>query len=135
VTAKRTFPFLRWALIVMGLALLYPLTFIVLEAAYGGPHLISAGESHGFKVGMTKQEVLDKYTALEQSVNLRTISTNGHSGFLALERSELVLTPELEGSDHWMAYRSDYPVYFQEFFFSHGLLTNILNYIRFYETP
>ena len=47
----------------------------------------------------------------------------------------LVLTPELEGSDHWMAYRHQYPVHFQEFFFSDGLLTSLLNYIRFYETP
>jgi hypothetical protein len=93
------------------LVLLYPLSLILLEATYGGPHLVFAGQSHGFRIGMTKHEVLERYKALEKSVNLRTIRTNGQGGFLALERSELLLTPELEGSGHWMAYRHEFPVY------------------------
>jgi hypothetical protein len=135
VNAKRISRVLRWVLIAVALALLYPLAFIVLEATYGGAHMVSAGESHGFRIGMTKREVLETYKALERSVNLRTLTTNGQGGFLALEPSELVLTPEWEASDHWMGYRDEYPVYFQEFFFAGGVLTNILNYIRFYETP
>ena len=87
---------------------------------------------------MTKREVLERYKALEKSVNLRTLRSNTESdgfGVLALEPTELVLTPKWEASDHWMGYRSEYPVHFQEYFFAGGILTNIVNYIRFYETP
>jgi hypothetical protein len=135
VTAKRTSRVVQWVLSALGLALLYPLILIVSEATYGGPHVISAGESHGFRIGMTKHEVLEKYKLLERAVNLRTLPANDQGGFLALEASELVLTSEFDGSDHWMAYRHEYPLYYQEFFFSGGKLTKILNFIRFYETP
>ena len=97
---------------------------------------MSAGESHGFKIGMTKREVLEKYGSLNETVNLQTIGTNGVGGSaLILERSELALTPELQAGEHWMAYRSKFPIYFQEFHFSQDTLTNITARIRFYETP
>jgi|KBSSwiStaDraftv2_1062776.scaffolds.fasta_scaffold46030_5 hypothetical protein len=134
--AKRVPRVLWWLGFAAALALLWPLTFIVLEATYGGPHSTYTGESYGFRIGMTKREVLETYKALEREVNLRTLTTNDHSRvcFLVIDRSELVYSAEWEGSDHWMGYRHKFPLYYQEFHFTGGVLTCILNYIRFYET-
>jgi hypothetical protein len=118
------------------LLILYVLALGLAQKFYGGPHAVLAGESHGFKIGMTKKEVLEKYGALSKTVNLRTIETNRAGGSpVILERSELLLTPDLEASDHWMAYRDKFPIWFQDFYFADGKLTNITTYIRFYETP
>jgi hypothetical protein len=118
------------------LLILYVAALGLAQKFYGGPHTVLVGESHGFNIGMTKKEVLEKYKSLNETVNLRTIGTNGAGGSpVVLERSELLLTPEFEASDHWMAYRDKFPIWFQDFYFSDGKLTNITTYIRFYETP
>ncbi|NOS72794.1 MAG: hypothetical protein HOP33_23070 [Verrucomicrobia bacterium] len=128
---------LVWVAGVVALAwILYAAGMLVAEKIYGGPHVVLAGESHSFSIGMTKKEVLKKYRDLNETVNLRTIETNRTGGSpVILERSELLLTRELELSDHWMAYRDKFPIWFQDFYFSDGKLTNITTYIRFYESP
>ena len=127
---------LGWGTLIIVLLLAYPGALFLAQKIYGGPHAVSTGESYGFIIGMTKKEVLDKYKALNESVNLRTIGTNGTGGSaVVLERSELLLTPEFESSDHWMAYRQKFPIDYQEFYFSEGKLAKIVTLIRFYETP
>src|SRR4051812_18724205 len=112
----------RWGLVLGGVALLlilYVLALGLAEKLCGGPHTVLAGESHGFKIGMTKNAVLEKYKSLNETVNLRTIAIRGGDGSpVVLERSELQLTPEFELSDHWMAYRDKFPIWFQDFYFA-----------------
>ncbi len=121
---------------VVVLLAVYPAYLYLAQKIYGGPHVTLAGEAYGFKIGMAKKDVFDTYKALNESGNLRTIKPDGtESSPVALEPSELLMTPELESSDHWMGYRRKEHIYYQEFFFSSGKLTNLTTYIRFYEMP
>jgi len=125
-----------WGALVVVLVLGYPTALFVGQRIYGGPHTVSAGEAYGFRIGMTKREVLDKYRTLNEPVNLRAVEDNGTGGSaVVLEPSELLLTAEFESSDHWLAYRHKFPLYYHEFYFSGGKLNKIVTYIRFYETP
>ncbi|HSU55417.1 MAG TPA: hypothetical protein VLT36_15280, partial [Candidatus Dormibacteraeota bacterium] len=49
-------------------------SFFVLAQAHRAAGTVTTGESQGFKIGMTKQEVLDQYKQLEKRTNLRTIA-------------------------------------------------------------
>jgi len=110
---------------------------MVAEKVYGGPHVVLEGKSHGFKIGMTKAEVFQRYKQLNETANIRSYGTNSDSAYIALEDSpaDLNYSSQFELSDHWMAYRWKWPIWFQEFYFADGKLTNITTYIRFYETP
>ena len=117
------------------LLVLWVVGLLIAEEIYGGSHVVLAGESHGFKIGMTKAEVLDKYRALNESENIRAYGPDGVQRLAPASRpAELKMTPEFETSDHWMAYRRKWPIDFQDFYFADGKLTNITTYIRFYET-
>lgn len=118
------------------LAVLWVAGILVAEKIYGGPHVVLAGESHGFRIGMTKAEVFDKYRDLNESENIRAYGADGIERLAPASRpAELKMTPEFEASDHWMGYRRKFPIYFQDFYFADGKLTNITTHIRFYETP
>jgi len=133
---KRQVRFLSWGALIIVMLLAYPLFLVLAQRFYGGPHAVSAGASYGFRIGMSKQEVLDRYKALNETVNLRTIGTNGMgSSAVVLERLGLVLGPEFKSSDHWRAYRQRFPLDYQDFYFAADRLTQIVTSIRFYETP
>lgn len=131
---------LRWCGFGIGatalLSILCIAGLLLAEKVHGGAHVVLAGESHGFRIGMTKAEVLDKYRALDESENIRAYGADGVERLArALRPSELKLTSEFEASDHWMGYRRKFPIYFQDFYFTNGKLANITTHIRFYETP
>jgi hypothetical protein len=132
---------LRWCGIgVVAVVLLFVLWvsgMLLAEKLYGGPHVVLAGKSHGFEIGMTKSEVFRRYKELNETANIRAYGADSGPGYLALEGrpSELKFRSEFESSDHWMAYRRKWPIDFQEFYFDNEKLTNITTYIRFYETP
>jgi hypothetical protein len=116
--------------------ILWVVGVLLAEKFYGGPHVVLSGESHGFKIGMAKVAVLEKYRDLNETANIRAYGVDGVERLAPTSRpAELKMTPEFEASDHWMAYRQKWPVYFQEFYFADGKLVSITTYIRFYETP
>ena len=128
------------ALGVGGVALLLILCVVLLllaDGIFGGPHEVMEGKSHGFRIGMTKAEVFDTYRKLNETANISGYAVNGNPGFFALEASpaDLKFSSEFEFANHWKAYRRKWPIWFQEFHFSDGKLTNIMTYIRFIETP
>lgn len=131
---------LRWCGLGIGVIVLLLVLCIagllLAEKVYGGAHVVLAGESHGFRIGMTKAEVLDKFRALDESENIRAYGADGVERLAHASRPvELKMTPEFESSDHWMGYRRKFPIYFHDFYFAEGKLTNITTHIRFYETP
>ena len=108
-----------------------------LDSFNGKTHVVTAGESHGFEIGMTKAEVFTKYKTLNELADITAYGSNGVKGAALIEDkpADLKYSPEFEMSDHWMAYRHKWPLDSQEFYFSNGNLTKIATHIRLFETP
>ena len=83
---------------------------------------------------MTKADVFRKYRDLKESHNIRAYGSDGREyyGFDLVDR-DLEMDHNFEVSNHWMAYRDKYPLYYHEFFFADGKLIRIITYIRFFE--
>lgn len=117
------------------LIVLFNVFLRVAQKLYGGPRVVVAGEAHGFVIGMTKPEVFRRYKELNESANISCSGAELTNGYFALEArpADLKFSREFEIADHWTGYRRKWPIWFQEFYFYEGRLTNITTYIRFYE--
>ena len=124
--------FILVSLTFLNLIILY---FFGLDALFGGLRSVDSGRSYGFEIGMSKTQVLARYLQLERNVNIRAYQSNAPQ-HIVIDRAELSnAMPTFVNSDHWKAYRSRFPLYYQEFHFSNGALAVITNYIRFVATP
>jgi len=130
----------RWFIILAvgttTLILSYVAILGALQKLYGGPQATISGEAYGFTIGMSKEEVLNKYKLLGESGNIRHVRSDGMEGSpVAFEPKDVKMTPDLKTNHHWIAYRRKFPIWFQDFYFDGEKLTNITTHIRFYETP
>ncbi|MBL9170537.1 MAG: hypothetical protein JNN07_22570 [Verrucomicrobiales bacterium] len=127
---------IRSVAVVVSIGLCFGIGLILCQQLWGGWRITRTGEAYGFRIGMSKRELFQRYRELGESTHLRSFDGEGQVTYLSVDgRGQWQMSPSFMSGDRWMGYRARYPVWFQEFEFEDGRLVQIGTYIRFYETP